>query len=274
MAFIERCIRDDEEHWPPSNFLKLAPTVRIGIDGWCVAFMSLLLPPHKKKDNDDGASRAADDLAGLLGDGVAEVAEDPEEPETAQARRRGPRRAAVAASPAAASSEAASSNCGSSGGQKYRNAWIYADGTPIVCLACKKEKQRPDPAFPEQKVWWKFHGSEDDPQSHSAFDGYCDHIWTPNNSNSNKSNFRVTVAVTVTVIVTAPVTVTVTVTITVAITITVTVTVTSNSNRNKKKYDLNKQQFIEWAQTPDGKAEIEHFTDFMVEVRKTMGPRL
>ena len=147
--------------------------------------MSLLLPPHKKKDNDDGASRAADDLAGLLGDGVAEVAEDPEEPETAQDRRRGPRRAAVAASPAAASSEAASSNCGSSGGQKYRNAWIYADGTPIVCLACKKEKQRPDPASPEQKVCWKFHGREDDPATHSSFDAYCDHIWTTNNNNSN-----------------------------------------------------------------------------------------
>ena len=159
------------------------------------------MPPHKKKkDNDDAASRAADDLAGLLGDGVAENAEDPEELETAQDRRRGPRRAAVDASPAAASFSisSASSNSGSSGGQKYRNAWIYADGTPIVCLACKKEKQRPDPAFPEEKIWWKFHGSEDDPHNHSAFDGYCDHIWTPNNSKSNKSNFRVTVAVTVT----------------------------------------------------------------------------
>ena len=176
--------------------------------------MSPILPPHnKKKDNDDAASRVADDLAGLLGDGVSEDAEEAEEPEPAppqesesgqpgRDRRRGLRRAA----PAASRSISTASNSGSAHGNskdgipKYIDAFTYHDGTPIVCLACKKEKQRLDPAFPGEKIWWKFHGSEDDPHNHSAFCGYCDHIWTPNNSNSNsnKSNFRVTVAVTVT----------------------------------------------------------------------------
>ena len=174
--------------------------------------MSRILPPPKKKDNDDSANRVADDLSVLLGDGgVSENAEEAEEPEPAlpqesesgqpwRDRRRGLRRAA----PAASRSISTASNSGSAHGNskdgipKYIDAFTYHDGTPIVCLACKKEKQRPDPAFPEEKIWWKFHGSEDDPHNHSAFDGYCDHIWTPNNSNSNKSNFRVTVAVTVT----------------------------------------------------------------------------
>ena len=149
--------------------------------------MSRILPRPKKRDSDDSANRAADDLSFLLGD-----AEEAEETEPASPRRQRGRRAA----PAASRSISTASNSGSAHGNskdgipKYIDAFTYHDGTPIVCLACKKGKQRLDPAFPEEKIWWKFHGSEDDPHNHSAFDGYCDHIWTPNNSNSNKSNFQ------------------------------------------------------------------------------------
>ena len=46
--------------------------------------MSRILPRPKKKDNDDSANRAADDLSVLLGDGgVSENAEEAEEPEPA-----------------------------------------------------------------------------------------------------------------------------------------------------------------------------------------------
>ena len=35
-------------------------------------------------------------------------------------------------------------------------------------------KSMKDPAFPETRLWWNYHGRDDDQRRHSRICGYCD----------------------------------------------------------------------------------------------------
>eukprot|EP00972_Heterocapsa_arctica_P028004 4118842-Heterocapsa_arctica.AAC.1 len=62
---------------------------------------------------------------------------------------------------------------------RVNNADIFHndDGSAIVCKACKKAKNSPDPLDSDKSLLWNTHGRPSEIARHATIDGYCEFVW-------------------------------------------------------------------------------------------------